>query len=80
MPITKLFNSPAVLSQTPDDECNVPEPAVAVSHDATPILVIAQDGQEINLNLNSVNELCRLLKATRDQAVAWQEAQQELKS
>lgn len=76
MPITKLFNSPSVLSQTPDDNCNVPEPAVAVSHDANPILVIAQDGHEIMLNLNSVNEFCRLLKSTRDQALAWKKAKE----
>lgn len=76
MAVTKLFKSPSVLSQTPDDDCNVPEPAIAVSHDESPILVIAQEGQEIMLNLNSVNEFCRLLKSTRDQALAWQKAKE----
>jgi len=66
--ITTMFNAPHMLTQTVGDDCLLPEPCIAVSHDATPILVLAQGDSEILLNLESVNELCRLLKKVKGQA------------
>lgn len=68
MTTTTMFNAPHMLTQTVGDDCLLPEPCIAVSHDATPILVLAQGDNEILVNLESVNELCRLLKKVKSHA------------
>lgn len=66
MTITTMYNAPHMLTQSIDDDCLLPESCIAVSHDASQILVIAQGDNEILVNAESVNELCRLLKKVRD--------------
>lgn len=68
MTITTMFNAPHMLTQTISDDCVLPEPCIGVSHDATPILVLNQGDSEILVNLESVNELCRLLKKVKAHA------------
>lgn len=68
MTTTVMYNAPHMLTQTVGDDCLLPEPCIAVSHDATPILVLNQGDNEILLNLESVNELCRLMKKVKAHA------------
>lgn len=62
--ITKLFNNPHVLSQSPDeaDGLGIAEPAISASTDASGLIVLVQEGREILVNRKSVPELCRMLR------------------
>jgi hypothetical protein len=64
--ITKLFNNPRILSQTADDDDSIEEPAIALHTDAGGLIILNQGGNEILVNKNSVNELCKVLKELRD--------------
>lgn len=58
--ITRLFNNPHVLTQSCAEDM-VPEPAIAASA-SFGLIVLSQEGRDLLLNPESVNELCRLLK------------------
>lgn len=62
--ITKLSsNQPHVLWQSVSEEdCAVPESALAISVDASGIISIQQEADSIILNKASIPELCKLLK------------------
>ena len=69
MGIVNLYNAPHMLNQKTGDECNLPEPSIAVSHDASPILILAQGDSEILVNPESVDDLCKLLKKIKQAAI-----------
>lgn len=58
--ITRLFNNPHVLYQGAAED--IPEPAITASTDASGLIVLSQEGRDLLINSESVNELCRLLK------------------
>jgi hypothetical protein len=61
--ITKLFTKPHIVWQTADDpDCAIAEPALAVSLDASGLIVIEQEGRQLILNQSTVRELNKLLK------------------
>lgn len=72
MTIQKLLNDPVVLYQKADDECGLPEPALTLCHDATPILVLGQEGREITINLASATPLCKALARAAVSARLWE--------
>tara|TARA_R110000851_G_C13102500_1_gene568972 strand:+ start:38116 stop:38340 length:225 start_codon:yes stop_codon:yes gene_type:complete len=65
MSIEKLLHAPHLVHQTCSDEMSIAEPAIAVCHDANPIIVISQEGRDVLVNLETVNELCRAIKAVK---------------
>lgn len=73
MTIEKLLHAPHLVHQTCSDEMNIAEPAVAVCHDANPIIVISQEGRDVLVNLETVNELCRTLKHVKAIAQQYQD-------
>lgn len=60
--IVTLFKKPRVLYQTADSDSELPESTIGASLDATPIIVLSQEGREILVNRASVPELCKLLR------------------
>lgn len=64
--ITRLFNNPHVLTQSCAEDMGLPEPAIAACTDACGLIVLSQEGRDLLVNPESVNELCRLLKKLRD--------------
>lgn len=60
--IVKLLQNPRVVYQKADDESNLPEPAIAIGTDATPIVVMSQEGREITVNLATLPELWKCLR------------------
>lgn len=68
MSISTLLNAPHLVYQTCDEDMCIPEPAIAVCHDDAPIIVVSQEGREVLVNLETVNDLCRALKQVKRQA------------
>lgn len=68
MPISTLYNHPRVLHQKSNDDSLIPEPDISASLDASPLIIINQGGSEIIINLESVPELCAMLKRLRNMA------------
>lgn len=66
--ITRLFNHPYILYQVSDDDCALSEPAIGVSVDATPIIVLEQEGHHITVNLKSVPDLIKVLRKVQKEA------------
>ncbi|HRQ59157.1 MAG TPA: hypothetical protein PLN31_17215 [Azoarcus taiwanensis] len=60
--IIRQFSNPRVIFQTPDDEDMVAEQAIAVSCDASGLIVINQEGRELLINRASVPDLVRVLR------------------
>lgn len=56
-----LFNNPRILHQTADDKDGMPELPIALSTDASGLIVLSQEGREIVINQASVPELFTLL-------------------
>lgn len=59
-----------IIYQRPDSEQDLPEPAIALYTDATPLIVIVQEDREIVINLATVPELCKALKSVAGLASA----------
>ena len=59
--ITRLFSNPHVLHQSCAEDMGLPEPAIAAST-CGDLILLSQEGRELLVNPESVNELCRLLK------------------
>jgi len=60
--IVKQFHNPHVLYQTPDDELNLQEPAIAACLDPCGLMVLRQEANTLLVNRASVPELCKLLR------------------
>ena len=73
MSIEKLMHAPHLVHQTCGDEMSIAEPTIAVCHDANPIIVISQEGREVLVNLETVNELCKALKHVKAIAQQYQD-------
>jgi hypothetical protein len=72
-PTTHMFNAPRIVWQTCDDECCVPETAIGVHYDATPLILLEQNGQSVLINIETVPELIRVLKEVRAAAVKFKD-------
>lgn len=59
--IVAQYKSPYVVYQTADTEMNVPEPAIAISTDASGLVIINQEGREVVLNRASIRDLIRAI-------------------
>lgn len=46
--------------QTPNDECEIPEPSIVVNN-WQGVISIEQEGREVILNHGTVKELCKVL-------------------
>lgn len=60
--IVTLFNHPHVLYQTADSDTELPEAAIGLHIDNSPVICIEQGNHTIVLNRNSVPEFCKILK------------------
>lgn len=76
MSIEMLLNNPRILHQTPDEKDGMPEAPIAICNDATPIIVMSQEGRDIVINLASIPELCKELKKLAHQLSNEQAAKQ----
>ncbi|MEN6337359.1 MAG: hypothetical protein ABFE01_24145 [Phycisphaerales bacterium] len=69
--IVRPLHNTRVLYQTPqDEESGIPEPAIVLYMDSTPIICMSQEGRDINLNPESVPELVKVLKDLAKEATA----------
>lgn len=60
--ITHMHNHPRLITQTTDNECEIPEPAIGVSQDSSGLIVLVQEGREILIDKSTVNDLCKALR------------------
>lgn len=75
-----LLRHPRILHQTADHDGDMPNSSIAICADITPVIVMSQEGREIILNLESVDELAKALKDLRHELLieeAEKEAEQE---
>jgi hypothetical protein len=73
-PITtsSVFHSAHVIWQAGDDESSLGEPAIAVSHDSGPTVVLEQEGRTICANLSTIDALCKTLRKVAASAAAFE--------
>ena len=69
--IVRTYLNVAVIYQAAPDAGTPPEPAIIVHHDASPIIAVSQEGSEILLNLDSVDEFVKALREVKAKAVQW---------
>lgn len=61
--ISHMYNQPRLITQTSDDpESGVAEPAIGISHDASGLIVLVQEGSEIIINRATVGELHKAMR------------------
>jgi hypothetical protein len=58
---TAVAGAKIVWQQKTDYDCGLPEPAILVEF-MTDIVALTQEGQVINLNYETIEEFCRLLR------------------
>lgn len=63
--IQTLLSNSSLLHQTADDESNVAEPPVVLARDTSGLVVLSQEGRDICLNVASLPELVKWLKAQK---------------
>lgn len=57
-----LLQNPRVLHQKVNDEYGLPEPAISACNDASGLIVISQQGREILINSESLNEFIKMIR------------------
>lgn len=62
--ITRQYQNPLIVSQTPDTEYDIAEPAIGISTDANGLICMAQSGDTILLNPSTVTDLIKALRMT----------------
>jgi len=62
--ITRQYQNPLIVSQTPDGEYGIAEPAIGISTDSNGLIYMAQDGDTIILNHRTVTDLIKALRMT----------------
>lgn len=62
--ISTMYSHAHILWQEHND--GIPELAIGGSVDAGGTIILTQEGQEIVVDPNAVNDLCRMLKRLRD--------------
>ncbi|MDP0496372.1 MAG: hypothetical protein Q7Q73_09205 [Verrucomicrobiota bacterium JB024] len=72
MAIEKLHQSPLLVHQR-TGELDVPEAPIAICHEYSPLIIMSQEGREILVDLDSVNELCKALKQVKAAAQQYQD-------
>lgn len=58
-----LLKNPRILHQTADDKNGMPELPIALSTDASGLIVLSQEGREIIVNQASVPELFSMINS-----------------
>ncbi len=67
--IIEPFNKVHVLYQTEDSECDLPNPAIAISMDAGDTVIVEQEGSSICVNKASIPELVKILNKMKNLSV-----------
>lgn len=65
MPIHKLFHYAYILTQTAADD-EVPNAAITACVDNGGTLILGQEGRDICLSMETVDDLCKLVRTVRD--------------
>lgn len=70
--IVRTYSNVVVIYQAGPDDDTFPEPAIIVQHEASPLIVVSQEGREIVLNIESVDEFVKALREMKAKAVQWE--------